>query len=97
MIFVPQDKVPRDCDNHKAARDMFVRFLGVDVSGVGAVTCARHSCFMPRGMVDFFRGERYAYSFTDCRVQAYSSFLLFPKLGESYSLLFGYPMLIKDT
>ncbi|KAF8594241.1 hypothetical protein BDV93DRAFT_416776, partial [Ceratobasidium sp. AG-I] len=53
-----RDKAPRECDNHKAARDIYVRFLGVDVSGVGAVTCARHSCFMPRGMVDFFRGER---------------------------------------
>ncbi|KAF8599014.1 hypothetical protein BDV93DRAFT_450059 [Ceratobasidium sp. AG-I] len=61
FTLIHQDKAPRECDNHKAARDIYVQFLGVNVSGVGAVTCARHSCFMPRGMVDFFRGERFTY------------------------------------
>ncbi|KAG9125670.1 hypothetical protein FRC07_006686 [Ceratobasidium sp. 392] len=50
-----------DCSNHKATKNQFVKFLGLDVSGLGAVTCARHSFFMCRAVVDFFKGERYAY------------------------------------
>ncbi|KAG8755118.1 hypothetical protein FRC12_010990 [Ceratobasidium sp. 428] len=47
-----------DCSNHKATQNQFVKFLGTDVSGLGAVTCARHSYFMCRAVVDFFKGER---------------------------------------
>ncbi|GAB1525785.1 hypothetical protein RhiTH_008951 [Rhizoctonia solani] len=55
------DKNRPECDNHKAALDRFVRWAGLDVTGVGACTCARHSSFMPQGLVDFFKGERFAY------------------------------------
>ncbi|QRW25950.1 Transposase family Tnp2 protein [Rhizoctonia solani] len=55
------DKSRPECDNHKAALDRFVRWAGLDVTGVGACTCARHSSFMPQGLVDFFKGERFAY------------------------------------
>ncbi|KAB5587714.1 hypothetical protein CTheo_8845 [Ceratobasidium theobromae] len=47
-----------DCDNHKAAADLFVKYVGLDVSGVGAATCTQHSTFIPRGFVDFFQGEK---------------------------------------
>ncbi|KAG8723743.1 hypothetical protein FRC09_001950 [Ceratobasidium sp. 395] len=46
------------CDNHKAGNDTSVRFAGRDVTGIGALTCTSHSCFVPRGIVDFFKGER---------------------------------------
>ncbi|KAG8689881.1 hypothetical protein FRC08_010751 [Ceratobasidium sp. 394] len=45
------------CDNHKAGKDKSVRFTGRDVTGIGAFTCTSHSCVVPRGMVDFFKGE----------------------------------------
>ncbi|KAG9091968.1 hypothetical protein FS749_016111 [Ceratobasidium sp. UAMH 11750] len=47
-----------ECDNHKAATDKFARWGGLDVTGIGACTCARHSLFLPSGMVDFDKGER---------------------------------------
>ncbi|KAB5588175.1 hypothetical protein CTheo_8383 [Ceratobasidium theobromae] len=55
------DKKRPECDNHKAATDKFVRWGGLDVTGVGACTCARHSLFQPQGFVDFYKGERFAY------------------------------------
>ncbi|KAG8735347.1 hypothetical protein FRC10_010690, partial [Ceratobasidium sp. 414] len=50
------------CDHHKAGNDNSVRSVGRDVTGVGALTCTSHSCFVPRGMVDFFKGERFIYA-----------------------------------
>ncbi|KAG8703197.1 hypothetical protein FRC08_003013 [Ceratobasidium sp. 394] len=38
------------------------RWAGRDVTGVGAFTCTSHSCFIPRGMVDYNKGERYIYT-----------------------------------
>ncbi|QRV98242.1 hypothetical protein RhiJN_26261 [Ceratobasidium sp. AG-Ba] len=54
------DRPRPDCDNHKAAQDKFARWGGLDVTGVGACTCARHSLFLPAGMVDFDKGESWA-------------------------------------
>lgn len=53
-----------ECDNHKAAADKHVRWGGLEVTGVGACTCARHSFFLPRGLVDYYKGERYVCKFT---------------------------------
>ncbi|KAG9095012.1 hypothetical protein FS749_011297 [Ceratobasidium sp. UAMH 11750] len=51
-----------ECDNHKAAQGKFIKWGGLDVTGVGALTCTRHSVFLPRGFVDFFKGEQYPYA-----------------------------------
>ncbi|EUC59889.1 hypothetical protein RSOL_331780, partial [Rhizoctonia solani AG-3 Rhs1AP] len=48
------------CDNHKAAADMFVKFAGLDVTGIAAVSCTRHTFFLPGGTVDFRKGEKFA-------------------------------------
>ncbi|KAG8719736.1 hypothetical protein FRC09_010686 [Ceratobasidium sp. 395] len=50
------------CDNHKAGNDTSVKWVGRDVTGIGALTCTSHSCFVPRGIVDFFKGERFIYA-----------------------------------
>jgi hypothetical protein len=31
---------------------------GLRATGIGAVTCARHECFLPNGMADLQKGER---------------------------------------
>ncbi|KAG9103409.1 hypothetical protein FRC07_009997 [Ceratobasidium sp. 392] len=49
------------CDNHKAAKDNSVKAAARDITGIGAFTCTSHSCVAPRGMVDFFKGERQVY------------------------------------
>lgn len=47
------------CDNHEAGRDNNVRWGGLDETGVGACSCTSHGCLMPRGMVDYLKGERH--------------------------------------
>ncbi|KAG8781152.1 hypothetical protein FRC12_022181 [Ceratobasidium sp. 428] len=51
-----------DCSNHRAANDTWVRQPGVAETGIGAVTCGRHTFYMPEGVVNFFKGERFAYT-----------------------------------
>ncbi|KAG8712930.1 hypothetical protein FRC08_013918 [Ceratobasidium sp. 394] len=58
----PQRTEKPICDHHKAGNDTSVRWAGQDVTGIGALTCTSHSCFVPRGMVDFFKGERFIYA-----------------------------------
>ncbi|KAG8709499.1 hypothetical protein FRC08_018306 [Ceratobasidium sp. 394] len=53
----PQRTEKPICDNHKAGNDTSGRWAGRDVTGVGAFTCASHSCFIPRGLVDYDKGE----------------------------------------
>ncbi|EUC61585.1 hypothetical protein RSOL_400650 [Rhizoctonia solani AG-3 Rhs1AP] len=50
------------CNNHRAANDTWVRQSGVAETGVGAVTCARHTFFLPQGCVSYWKGERYVYT-----------------------------------
>ncbi|KDN34269.1 hypothetical protein RSAG8_12640, partial [Rhizoctonia solani AG-8 WAC10335] len=56
-----RDEKP-SCDHHKAGNDVSVKFSGRDVTGIGAITCSSHSCYIPRGMVDFFQGELFIYA-----------------------------------
>jgi hypothetical protein len=46
------------CNEHHAINDRFVKYKGLDVTGVGATACSRHGCFCPRAVVDFQKGER---------------------------------------
>ncbi|KAG8711802.1 hypothetical protein FRC09_020405, partial [Ceratobasidium sp. 395] len=57
----PQRSEKPACDRHKAGNDTSVRSTGKDITGIRALTCTSHSCFVPRGIVDYFRGELYIY------------------------------------
>ncbi|KDN33713.1 hypothetical protein RSAG8_13193, partial [Rhizoctonia solani AG-8 WAC10335] len=59
---IPQPKREPACDNHKAGNDNSVRWVGNDITGIGAWSCTSHSCIAPHGMVDFFKGERFNYA-----------------------------------
>ncbi|KDN33183.1 hypothetical protein RSAG8_13727, partial [Rhizoctonia solani AG-8 WAC10335] len=54
-------KAAGECNNHRAANDTWVRQSGVVETGLGAVTCARHTVFMPQGCVNYWKGECYVY------------------------------------
>ncbi|QRV91950.1 hypothetical protein RhiJN_19968 [Ceratobasidium sp. AG-Ba] len=69
-----------ECNNHRAANDTWVRRTGVAESGVGAVTCARHTFYMPQGMVPYFKGERFVY--TDFAIASVLSLLLSEKASS---------------
>ncbi|KAG9075532.1 hypothetical protein FS749_012785 [Ceratobasidium sp. UAMH 11750] len=58
----PQRTEKPTCDHHKAGNDTSIRSAGKDVTGIGALTCTSHSCFVPRGTVDFYKGEQYIYA-----------------------------------
>ncbi|KAG8794906.1 hypothetical protein FRC12_020323 [Ceratobasidium sp. 428] len=51
-----------DCNNHKAAIGAWTQYEGLAVTGVGACSCARHAFCLPRAIVNFFKGERFAYT-----------------------------------
>ncbi|KAG8697977.1 hypothetical protein FRC08_006207 [Ceratobasidium sp. 394] len=53
----PQRTEKPACDHHKAANDTSIRGVGRDVTGIGALTRTSHSCFVPRGIVDFFKAS----------------------------------------
>ncbi|QRV94612.1 hypothetical protein RhiJN_22630 [Ceratobasidium sp. AG-Ba] len=57
----PQRTQKPSCDHHKAAKANSVQKAGRDITGVGAFTCTSHSCFIPRGMVDFTGGEKFIF------------------------------------
>ncbi|CUA78467.1 Phosphatidylinositol 3-kinase VPS34 [Rhizoctonia solani] len=61
---IPQPKREEkpNCDNHKAGNDTSVRWVGNDITGIGAWSCTSHSCIAPHGVVDFFKGERFNYA-----------------------------------
>ncbi|TFK59884.1 hypothetical protein BDN72DRAFT_780127, partial [Pluteus cervinus] len=48
------------CHNHRAQLDKNMKTGNRDVTGIGAVACARHGCFCPGSVVDFQKGERQA-------------------------------------
>ncbi|QRV88425.1 hypothetical protein RhiJN_16443 [Ceratobasidium sp. AG-Ba] len=51
-----------DCNNHKAATGTWSKYEGLAVTGIGACSCARHAFYMPHGIVNYFKGERFAYT-----------------------------------
>ncbi|KAG8702211.1 hypothetical protein FRC08_003634, partial [Ceratobasidium sp. 394] len=51
-----------ECNNHKAAVGAWTLYEGLAVTGVGACSCARHAFYMPRGVVNYYKGERFAYT-----------------------------------
>ncbi|KAF8220464.1 hypothetical protein L208DRAFT_1199772, partial [Tricholoma matsutake] len=45
---------------HHAVNDHFIKYKGLDVTGVGATACGHHGCFCPSAVVDFQKGEQQA-------------------------------------
>ncbi|CAE6527007.1 unnamed protein product [Rhizoctonia solani] len=76
----PQRTEKPICDHHKAGNDTSTRFVGRDVTGVGAITCAPHSCFVPGGFVDFRRGTGEKFIYADYALA--SSYAHMSRLGS---------------
>ncbi|KAH8070292.1 hypothetical protein BXZ70DRAFT_1013340 [Cristinia sonorae] len=49
-----------DCREHRAVTQTHVKRNNLASTGIGAVACARHGCFVPHSVVDFQKGERQA-------------------------------------
>lgn len=47
------------CHQHHAVNDRFVKYKGLDITGVAATACGRHGAFCPGGVVNLQRGEAY--------------------------------------
>ncbi|KAH6906278.1 hypothetical protein BKA70DRAFT_1497792 [Coprinopsis sp. MPI-PUGE-AT-0042] len=54
----PETKQIPTCNEHRAVADKSKLQKGCDVTGIGAMACMRHGCFVPGSVVDFQRGER---------------------------------------
>lgn len=49
------------CHNHRALSAANSNRKNLDATGVGAVACARHGCYVPHSVVDFQKGERFVW------------------------------------
>lgn len=60
MIDVSQilEQKSTKCHNHRALSQANSACKNRDVTGIGAVACARHGNFVPGAVVDFQKGER---------------------------------------
>jgi hypothetical protein len=41
--------------------DKFIKYKGLNVTGIGATACGWHWCFCPGAVVDFQKGEKYVF------------------------------------
>ncbi|KIJ10833.1 hypothetical protein PAXINDRAFT_16227 [Paxillus involutus ATCC 200175] len=56
---IADDKQPKStCHEHKAVNQVHATQKHLTATGIGAIACARHGCFMPDTVVDFQKGER---------------------------------------
>lgn len=46
------------CQNYRAVNDANTNKTHLRATGVGATACARHGCFVPHSVVDFYKGEQ---------------------------------------
>ena len=46
------------CQNHHAINQSNIKRSNLWATGVGASACARHGCFVPYSVVDFYKGEQ---------------------------------------
>ncbi|KDN41115.1 hypothetical protein RSAG8_07669, partial [Rhizoctonia solani AG-8 WAC10335] len=76
------------CDHHKAGNDTSVRFLGRDITGMGAFTCASHGCFIPGGTVDFHQGELFIYA-----ELGFAGFYKYMTMGGELDILMTYDVM----
>ncbi|KAG2111729.1 uncharacterized protein F5147DRAFT_651355 [Suillus discolor] len=54
-----EEKEKSSCSNHHAVNAANIQRSNLRATGVGAIACARHGCFVPHAVVDFQKGERY--------------------------------------
>ncbi|KAF8833598.1 hypothetical protein BDN67DRAFT_1017363 [Paxillus ammoniavirescens] len=55
---IADDKQPKStCHEHKAVNQVHATQKHLTATGIGAITCARHRCFVPDTVVDFQKGE----------------------------------------
>ncbi|KAI6007908.1 hypothetical protein EDC04DRAFT_2907519 [Pisolithus marmoratus] len=47
------------CSNHRAINAANINKSNLQSTGIGAIACAQHGCFVPHSVVDFQKGERY--------------------------------------
>ncbi|KIK72256.1 hypothetical protein PAXRUDRAFT_119086, partial [Paxillus rubicundulus Ve08.2h10] len=56
---IANDKQPKStCHEHKAVNQVHATQKHLVATGIGAITCARHGCFVLDTVVDFQKGER---------------------------------------
>ncbi|KIK74642.1 hypothetical protein PAXRUDRAFT_19663 [Paxillus rubicundulus Ve08.2h10] len=56
---IADDKQPKStCHEHKAVNQVHATQKHLAATGIGAITCARHGCFVPDTVVDFQKGEQ---------------------------------------
>ncbi|KAI6010225.1 hypothetical protein EDC04DRAFT_2871263 [Pisolithus marmoratus] len=46
------------CSNHRAINAANINKSNLQSTGIGAIACAHHGCFVPHSVVDFQKGER---------------------------------------
>lgn len=56
------------CNNHKAIDVSLVAHAGLAETGMGSVSCSRHSMHMPEGSVSFLKGEQCVFAAGRCAV-----------------------------
>ena len=47
------------CHAHRAVNQANADRHDMEATGIGAIACGRHGCFIPHSVVDFQKGERY--------------------------------------
>ena len=52
-------KQKSSCQNHCAVNQANVNRSILQATGIGATACARHGCFLPHSVVNFYKGEQY--------------------------------------
>ncbi|KIK74810.1 hypothetical protein PAXRUDRAFT_19520 [Paxillus rubicundulus Ve08.2h10] len=56
---ITDDKQPKStCHEHKAVNQVHATQKHLTATGIGAIACARHGCFVPDTVVDFQKGKR---------------------------------------
>ncbi|KAG9315413.1 hypothetical protein JVU11DRAFT_4564 [Chiua virens] len=62
------------CQNHRAVNDANIVKSNLRATGIGATACARHGCFVPHSVVDFYKGEQQKnMDYSICQAVSYHS------------------------
>ncbi|KAK7692299.1 hypothetical protein QCA50_003924 [Cerrena zonata] len=70
-------KAAMTCNEHDAVKSQNSTRAHLDATGIGAVACGRHGCFVPHSVVNFQKGEGYRYmDYAFLNALNYISFLL---------------------
>ncbi|KAN0088255.1 hypothetical protein V8E55_005312 [Tylopilus felleus] len=62
------------CQNHRAVNNANTSQTHLRATGVGTTACARHGCFVPHSVVDFYKGEQHKnVDYSICQAVSYKS------------------------